>query len=129
MHKGWHFVDVNVIYERSPQSTLVHSPSANTARLFVVAVGLADHQFPRGGRERRRVRVYGADVAQESGALHPALDVGHEGGRYDDDFAPVGGDELEQVVHSLDDLDVAETLFDLGSGHANLCVKFGLLQS
>ena len=55
-------------------------------------------------------------------ALQPALDVGHEGGRYDDDLAAVGGDELEQVVHSLDDLDGAETLLDLGPDHPNLYV-------
>ena len=41
-------------------------------------------------------------------------------GNHGSDLAAVDGDELEQVVHSIDELDVAETLLDLGPGHANL---------
>ena len=47
------------------------------------------------------------------GALQPALDVGHERGRYDDYLAAVGGDELEKSVNSLDDFDFSEAFLNL----------------
>ena len=97
-----------------------HSPSAYTARPRIVAVRLADHQLAGGGRERRGVGVDFADVAQQSGALQSALDVGRERGGYDDRLSSVGGDELEEIVHSLNDFDVSETLLDLRPRHANL---------